>query len=390
MKTKREITKTSVRGILKRGDKYVLRVKMDGRQIWRTLQATNIREAGAEAKALRATLLGADEEAVKATAARGQYPTLAELVKIYKPEAMARLLRGEKISKVSIKRNIASLTMFAGGSLEISCGKLTKDALMAFSRNWLSGYEDQPLKLNRRRTSLLATHVQAKGIFSEWALECYKKAGLSFPASLEEWKKAKPAIKPASKYRVPLDHPELVASTLAAGPQLNGALGVAWVLCFELALRAGEAAAFKMSWITKSGDHYRADIIDRPEENFTVKGTGRQVAIHANTLAYLVALRAELDHSGPYALPGDGPTPRLNVVSRELAAWMRATGWASETFLKCAHELRKLQGSRWFSDPRLGPAVAQEWLGHADVSTTCKYYAALATNPEPLPPAGIG
>jgi integrase len=391
---KREISKTSVRGVIKRGEKFILRVKIDGRQIWRTLQATNIRDAAPEAKRLRATLLAADEDGLKATASRGQYPTLAEVVKIYEKEGRARMLRGEKFSLPAMRRNMANLARFAGGSLEISCGVLTKDSLMAFARNWLSGYEDQPLVLNRRRTSLVSMHGQARSVFAQWALEEYTAAGFSFPASLWEWKKAKPAIKPSGKYRVPLDHPDLVAKTIKAGRALTGELGIAWLLCFEMALRAGEARAFQMSWITPAGQHFRADIIDRPVEAFTVKGTARRLGIHRDVFFKLERFRAELDHFGQYALPGaewgsilEGRRGRGNIISLSLSAWMRGMGWTAELFNKCGHELRKLQGSRWFSDPRLGPAVAQEWLGHADVSTTCKYYAALATNPEPLPPA---
>lgn len=391
---KREIQKTSVRGVIKRGERFILRVKIDGRQIWRTLQATNIRDAAPEAKRLRAVLLAADEEAIKATASRGQYPTLAEVVKVYEKEGRARMLRGEKLSLPAMRRNMKNLARFAGGSLEISCGALTKDSLMKFARNWLSGYEDQPLVLNRRRTSLVSMHGQARSVFAQWALTEYEDVGFSFPASLWEWKKTKPAIKPSGKYRVPLDHSELVDKTIKAGRALTGELGIAWILCFEMALRAGEARAFRMSWVTQDGRHFRTDILDRPAENFSVKGTARRLGIHRDVFLKLERFRSEIDHLGKYALPGaewgstlEGSRGRGNIINMSLAAWMRDLGWTTEIFKGCAHELRKLQGSRWFSDPRLGPAVAQEWLGHAVVSTTCKYYAALASNPEPLPPA---
>ena len=65
---------------------------------------------------------------------------------------------------------------------------------------------------------------------------------------------------------------------------------------------------------------------------------------------------------------------------------MRAIGWDAKTFQKAGYELRKLKGSAWFSDPELGPAVAQEWLGHKDISTTVKYYSALIKKSEPKAP----
>jgi integrase len=54
---------------------------------------------------------------------------------------------------------------------------------------------------------------------------------------------------------------------------------------------------------------------------------------------------------------------------------MRGIGWEREQYAKAAHELRKLYGSRVYS--KLGAAAAQEYLGHASMTTTCKYYARL-------------
>ena len=41
---------------------------------------------------------------------------------------------------------------------------------------------------------------------------------------------------------------------------------------------------------------------------------------------------------------------------------MRTLGWHAETYLKVAHELLKLLGSRWYTE--LGAEAAQSWLGH--------------------------
>jgi hypothetical protein len=54
---------------------------------------------------------------------------------------------------------------------------------------------------------------------------------------------------------------------------------------------------------------------------------------------------------------------------------MRSLGWDRSRWPKAAHELRKLYGSRIFS--QLGQAHAQNYLGHASIETTCRYYAVL-------------
>jgi integrase len=57
-------------------------------------------------------------------------------------------------------------------------------------------------------------------------------------------------------------------------------------------------------------------------------------------------------------------------------------GWDRNEYPKAAHELRKLMGSRWYTE--LGAEVAQEWLGHESVATTCSFYTALRRQPRAL------
>ena len=383
--TEKTTIKTAARGILKRGERFILRTHIDGKQIWRTLDATNLRDAKAEAKRLRTVLHLGDREAIKATSRRSDWPTLAELATVYLEEGKKRMLRGERISLPTCRRNLQQLAQLAGGSLDVSVAVLTESNLRKFADNWLSGYEVDPVRLDKRRSSILSMHTGGKSVFAEWALKAYRASGFELPLNaLKAWKKTKAAVRPSGKYRVPIDHPELVARTLAAGAELDGPLGLAWVLLFELGLRASEAAAAKMHWITPDGDHYRIDIVNRPGE-FKTKGVERYVAIHADTFARLNDLRPTGSAIDGHILPGH-KTGRSDLLSRDLSKWMRGLGWSADLFTKCGHELRKLQGSRWFSAPNLGPAVAQEWLGHADISTTCKFYAALTRRPAPLPP----
>ncbi len=87
--------------------------------------------------------------------------------------------------------------------------------------------------------------------------------------------------------------------------------------------------------------------------------------------------------ASPFVLPGVTKTDRVDLIRYEFADWMRSIGWERETYSKAAHELRKLQGSRWFTE--VSPVAAQAWLGHQSIETTCKYYAKLIEQPAPLP-----
>ena len=89
----------------------------------------------------------------------------------------------------------------------------------------------------------------------------------------------------------------------------------------------------------------------------------------------------------PYVLAGGNPSAREDLVKRRFAKWMRDLGWDVEMFPKAAHELRKLIGSRWYTE--LGAEVAQSWLGHKDISTTCRFYTALDRQPDALPMEGV-
>jgi len=96
------------------------------------------------------------------------------------------------------------------------------------------------------------------------------------------------------------------------------------------------------------------------------------VPVDAGLLDELRELSASCDG---FVLPGESAHARQALVQRQFAGWMRRIGWDRREYPKAAHELRKLCGSRWFTE--LGPAVAQEWLGHKSVATTCAHYARL-------------
>ena len=208
--------------------------------------------------------------------------------------------------------------------------------------------------------------------------------------NLKKWRKYRPVVEDHGTYRLPIERPDLVEKTLNQGAELlakNDRLATAWLLGYELALRAKESASLKWSWFLKRGDHYGLLIIDRPNEGFKKKGVDREIAVHCDLYDELKRqskLIAESDSE--FVAPGISFNLRYNYIVRELGAFVRSCGFDSEEFEKAGQELRKLKGSQWFSDPALGASVAQEFLGHASIETTCKYYAALIPQKEPPAP----
>ena len=150
-------------------------------------------------------------------------------------------------------------------------------------------------------------------------------------------------------------------------------LYIAFGLCFHLGLRAGEAAAAQWAWIRTDGTRIDMEVICRSD--WRPKGGERTIPIHPELYSQLTKLRTP----DLYILAGGTPTARSRLIKRDLAKWMRGLGWSTQ---KAAHELRKWQGSRWYTERNA--ETAQYLLGHKDISTTCKWYADLARRPEPL------
>lgn len=253
------------------------------------------------------------------------------------------------------------------------------------SRQGLRDYAARMLERDgdtaRTRRTVLSTMRQARACFSRWAMCAYEDKGLIVPASIEDWRSARILAAPAVRYRMP---PEaLVTQTVRAASDLEGPMRVAWLLCYELGLRAGEAAAARWTWFRACDDGGAIiELIRR--EDWRPKGGERRVPVHP---AVWAEIRALAPSECEWVL-GDGTEhARRSVVNRDLATWMRRLGWDRATYPKAAHELRKLAGSRWYT--RLGPAVAREWLGHASIATTCAHYAALDSMPAPLAPAEV-
>jgi integrase len=330
----------------------ILRAARDGR--WAALQQTKLRQA---------TM------------------TVGEAIEQYQRKAAADYVRNSRPRPETVQNYVSALRLvirvgdsaLRGDEMRLTEVNATLAAFYA-AQAIQDGSDDK----DRARRTAASTLRNARAVFSGW------KTGIeAVDAAVHEFCTADVVDAPPVKYRYP--GADLVEATLTAGKALVETapeLYPAWICCYWLALRAGEAAAARWDWIREvERDGRRAaylDVIRRPG-GWNPKGGERSVPLAPTVLAALQATR-RTGHE--YLLPGDTPTQRLDLVRRKLAAWMRGVGWARAEYPKCAHELRKLMGAEWYT--RYGVEVACKWLGHASIQTTHRYYADLTRHPDPI------
>lgn len=374
--------------LCKQGQIYTAQFYHNGIKYRRTTGTGDKRLALQKAKEIEKEIKRAQNIVdIEMTKKKRSFASLKDISVAYIAGCERRALLGQKMNMKTANRNLQDLSKLCSG-LEHSSTILTPAQVDNYATAVLNGKTGQDLI--RGRNSVEALHRRARSVFSDWALKYYKENGLLLPDVLP-WRKHRAVKEDHGTYRVPIEQPELCERTLKAGRQLirnNDILGIAWILQYEFAMRANEICHIQWNWFVKRGEHYALLIVDRPDLNFSVKGTNREIQVHRDVFLKLKEL-AELYQTGEFICPGNTYNSRNNFICRDLAQWMRFLGWDKKTFQKAGYELRKLKGSAWFSDPKLGPAVAQEWLGHKDISTTVKYYSALIIKSEPQLPSWL-
>ena len=362
--------------IQKRGKNYYLRVMIQGKRIYRSLGTGDKREAEKRAGAIIKAAKAERFEALEGSKARSDYSRLGELVEAYEAAAKVRGIRPRTIRDyVSTFYHIVSVGSGLQDPSQASSRILTRELVEVYVLNKLNEANGDTVAVQRARRSVVSSLRQARSLFSKWAMCSY--VGLTLP-DLGPFLAAGDIKADKVMYRLPPQ--SLIDKTIHAGKELRETdpeLYVVFLLCYGLAMRAGEAAAATWSWLEKGN----MEIINRP--NFKPKGKDRHVPVSAEVmeaLDYVLASREPL--KSPFILPGRSESQRTNLIKRKFSAWMRAQGWTSRKYPKAAHELRKLMGSRWYTER--GAEVAQAWLGHSDIATTCRFYAALTRIPPPV------
>ena len=368
----------------KKGASYHYQFYHDNQKFRKSMKTGDLREAKVKAKAFEQSVRKAKSiMELELLKNKCRFAKLSTVVELYMKACANREITGRSMGTQTAGRNVSSLVQIVG-NLDQSSRCLTTRNLDLFAENRLVGLKG--VELTKGRNTIESIHRKARSIFSEWALKIYRDNNLLLP-DVVEWKKYRAVKEDHGSYRLPIEDPELCAHIRKKGAELldqKSHLAVGWLLSYELALRAKEIAHLRFNWFVKRGDHYALAIINRPEQDFKPKGTNREIQVHEKL--YFEIARQARGCTDLWVAPGRTFTDRYNYIVRDLAKWMRSEGFTADRFDKASYELRKLKGSEWYSSEHLGPQVAQEWLGHKDISTTCKYYAALDRKITPLAP----
>jgi integrase len=341
--------------------------KGDGRAkacAWKDQQIKALREETADVAArIR------DESKVRTT-----YPSISRLIEAYQEAARKRRIEDGSPSERTVRDNATQLlNVIRQGTgigshtrvLQMNVSDLTKTLVEDYVEKRVLAAGDDQVAVKRARSTCGHTLRCARSLFASWALAAYEEAGLAFPPSLAQFKKAGPRGK-CPKYRYG-PHKHLHQVTLARAPELKKnrpGLYLAFLLCYHAALRASEAEEARWEWLedaqTNGNTFPCIRIKTRPYWKGAKSDTEEERTPPLSDAVYqeFLELRPEGAKPTDPILPCEKPTQRHNLVGREFAQWLKSLGWETT---KKAHELRKLTGSVWYT--KCGLEQAAHWLG---------------------------
>jgi integrase len=348
---------------------WYVRAFISGKRVSESTHVTDVEHA----RKIRDSLLAAaviSRATGTAPKRTGPFASIPEILAAY--EQAARLCVGDR-ARAGYHSAIRQVLLHAGIDPETA----TADCLTrATVRAYRAAVIRDPTN-KRQRTTARSTLRQAKALFARWTEEEDVYAGMHLP-DLTGFMRAG-----GFRHGNGITHysprpPALVEATRAAAETLPADLKVAWILCYHCAMRKSEVIAAKWDWLGKDGDNRDViHLINRPD--FTLKGVlPRSVPIHPDAYAHLVSGCGE----SPYILPGATRNQRAALIAR-MNQWLRTLGWDRDTYDKGVHELRKLRGAQWFT--QIGPAYAQQMLGHVSLRTTESFYACYLKGHDALP-----
>jgi integrase len=335
---------------------YYVRFERRNKAFRRTLRTTVRAIATSRAKAIIRNILDGDKEADAASKFRSEYGTIGQLLDIYAkhggptrtPRENAAALR----SVVSVK----------GGDPDKQRLTVLTGALV---REWVRVRKDEI-----SAHSLASNWVKAKCVLGRKFLPHYEDAGLKIP-DLKSFLGAQ-VEQPDRRLPRALDE-GVIRSIMAAAPELkreDPACYVAFLLFSRLGMRNVEIEAARWDWIERTERGAVMAIIERPEEGFSPKGNEGRVPISADTLAELKEFRA-LSTDG-HIVPARHKSERAEIVDRRHSAWIGR--WIKDRS-KTSYELRRYAGSLILKLTNGDIMAVRDFLRHADVQTTQKWYA---------------
>jgi integrase len=343
---------------------WYVQMKFQRRRFWRSTGTRSIEEARAFRDAFQKSLRAGRIQRLGESMLRGGYVTIGELVTAYLVEAQRRGSPRPETARnnVAALRRVVACGGDAAAADSVSTTVLTDELVKRYVASAVPADGDME-EMDRRRRSAASNLRQARCVLKRNMLLAYK--GLSLP-DVAGFVTAYACESP----RVERDDFAVEEiEMLEAGSKLKGVrddLYAVWLLGYHLALRAGEMAAARWSWITPAGDHHEMHVKRRPEEGYDPKGYSGWVPVHAAVYAELQALRRPGDE---YILPGGTEGARYDLVQRDFSEWMRGRGWRRR---HCAHELRAYAGQRW--EKAYGELVRRDWMRHSDVKVGRDHY----------------
>lgn len=297
---------------------------------------------------------------------RNDNATIGELIAKYKERAAQR--------PGTIRSNVRSLRMIVktvdGGDPDSkSTSVLTPNLIREFEKRQLERAEKRATPATRAsvvqkvRISTVSYVRQARAIVALRKMKFYE--GLKLPdlagfrgESVETPKQSLPR---------PLDMKALTAMEAAAPALARDDPGAyaAHLLFSRLGLRNIEIVNARTRWINDGS----IGIIDRPEEDFFLKGCEGWVPIAPDVLKEVLSFQP-LCVDG-YLVPGANQTERYDAVYRRHSKWV--SQWIKDR-TKTSYELRRYAGSRLLD---MGATIfeVRDFLRHRDVQTTQKWYA---------------
>jgi integrase len=264
-------------------------------------------------------------------------------------------------------------------ALEMRLGILNGNLVKAYVRKKVEEVGNDFELQKRARVTATSTLTQARSVFAKWTRPYYQADDLVLP-DLEEFKTAgtKERMK---KYELP---PQALRDKTAAAAlkllEKRSPLYLVYELAYECGMRSGEIRSARWDWIEENRTPdgtvlHEMNIKTRPDWKGPKNLTRHRIPISAELLAELEDLRSDRPED-PFILPGGKDTARHDLIRRTFATWMRKLGWDSKTYVKAAHELRKLAGSRWYT--MAGLEWAAKWLGDTP-AVVAHYYADIDT-----------
>ncbi|MDB2429172.1 hypothetical protein N9W62_03245 [Akkermansiaceae bacterium] len=226
--------------------------------------------------------------------------------------------------------------------------------------SWKSAFPSQT------KATYIAEIRKSSALFTPKALAFFKHSGFSVvnPFAHVSLPKGKP------KRYIPLQ-PRSLYTKITECEGLSDSQAMIVKLAALMGLRRGEIQLAQLSWVTDSERMFIPDYFD----DWTPKGNeGRTLHVGTELIELLLSLRG--GSSSKFLVPGSGTNlgDRLKPDLTFVCQWLRNLGINDR---KPLHLLRKEAGSVIASNHKQTIFAAQEWLGHACVTTTQKHYAHL-------------